>query len=446
MSARDDPKSSRLVIDQVLLFLLLLLPMMIVIGAAERTDARAGLWFWILLLLPFLLLPWFWRSAARQAPADSADTTRPHPVAADPRVTNAAADVLDVKRASAANGISILEGRLRTDAAAAFARLEQRLVPQGFRPLLEDRGDGRVRLTALPHAVQQTVKARTFPTVNIVLLLATMVTTVWAGALHQGVNLLQEPSRFAAGLPYALALLAILGVHELGHYVVARWHGVDVTLPYFIPVPMGLGTFGAFIQMKSLIRSRRAVFDIGIAGPLAGLLVAIPALYFGLRGATPIEDGTHTMGMHAGSSVLLAVIYQLANGGGLGDAVVQLSPIAFAGWIGVFITALNLLPVGQLDGGHIAYGLFGRRHAKAIGIATFFVMLGLGLTIWPGLLTWALLLALLAGFSHVPALNDVTPPDGRRFALGAVALALLILIVTPLPSAARGLMLDCPYM
>lgn len=445
MGARDDPKGSHLLVQQLLLFLMILLPMMILIGAAERTTARASVWFWILLLLPFVLLPWFWRSAARQAPADSADTP-PQPVPADPRVTDAAADVVDVERASAANGISILEGRLRTDATAAFARLEQRLAPQDLRPLLEDWGDGRVRLTALPQAAQQAIQASTFPTVNVVLLLATVVTTVWAGALHQGVNLLQEPSRFAAGLPYALALLAILGVHELGHYVVARWHGVDVTLPYFIPVPMGLGTFGAFIQMKSLIRSRRAVFDIGIAGPLAGLLVAMPALYFGLRGAAPIEDGTHTMGMHAGSSVLLAVIYQLANGGGLGDAVVQLSPIAFAGWIGLFITALNLLPVGQLDGGHIAYGLFGRRHARAIGIGTFFVMLGLGLTVWPGLLTWALLLALLAGFSHMPALNDVTPPDGRRFALGAVALALLILIVMPLPGAARGLMLDCPYL
>ena len=445
MSARDDPRGGRLVIQHVLLFLLLLLPMMIVIGAAERTDARAGLWFWILLLLPLLLLPWFWRSAARQVSVEGADTP-PQPMRADPRVTDAAADVLDVDRGFAANGISILEGRLRTDAAAAFARLEQRLAPEGLRPLLEDRGDHRVRLTALPHPAQQAIKARTFPTVNIVLLLATVVTTVWAGALHQGVNLLQEPSRFAVGLPYSLALLAILGVHELGHYVVARWHGVDVTLPYFIPVPMGLGTFGAFIQMKSLIRSRRAVFDIGIAGPLAGLLIAIPALYFGLRGAAPIEDGTHTMGMHAGSSVLLAVIYQLANGGGLGDAVIQLSPIAFAGWIGVFITALNLLPVGQLDGGHIAYGLFGRRHARAIGMGTFLVMLGLGLTVWPGLLTWAFLLALFAGFSHIPALNDVTPPDGRRFALGAVALALLIVIVTPLPSAARGLMLDCPYL
>jgi membrane-associated protease RseP (regulator of RpoE activity) len=241
-------------------------------------------------------------------------------------------------------------------------------------------------------------------------------------------------------------LLAILGVHEFGHYFMARRHGVDVTLPFFIPVPMGLGTFGAFIQMKSLIRSRRAVFDIGIAGPLAGLVVALPALYFGLRGTPPLADELHTTGVYSGSSLLLALVYQFANGGELGTAVIRLSPVAFAGWIGLFITALNLLPVGQLDGGHIAYGLFGQRRARQIGIGAFVVMLGLGLSVWPGLLTWAVLIALIAGFAHMPALDDVTPPDGKRFALGALALTVLVLTLMPLPLGMRGLMLDCPYM
>ena len=131
-----------------------------------------------------------------------------------------------------------------------------------------------------------------------------------------------------------------------------------MTLPYFIPVPMGLGTFGAFIQIRSLIKSRRAVFDIGIAGPLAGLVIALPALYFGLRGTLPLAEGTDATGVQASSSILLAVVYQLANGGDLGSPVIQLSPVAYAGWIGLFITALNLMPVGQLDGGHIAYGLW----------------------------------------------------------------------------------------
>lgn len=435
--------------DALLLFLLVLLPLMLVLGTAEGTAARPTLLFWVLLILPLLILPWLLRTA-------NPEERREGQVAAARRVEREAtasedfaalvAPVVDVRRAYAEAGVPIVEGRLREQPSRAFASLERLLAPRRLTPLVEDQGRQGVRVIALPQAVDRELRSRSSVGINVVLFLATIATTVWAGALHQGVNLLRDPGQFMAGVPYAAALLAILGVHEFGHYFVARWHGVNVTLPYFVPVPMGLGTFGAFIQIKSLIKSRRAVFDIGIAGPLAGLVVALPALYFGLRGTLPVAEGAPTMGVHAGSSLLLALIYQLANGGELGSAVVRLSPVAFAGWIGLFITALNLMPVGQLDGGHIAYGLFGQRRARQIGIGAFLAMLGLGLFLWPGLLTWALLIALIAGFSHMPALDDVTPPDGKRFALGAVALAVLVLTVVPLPGAMRGLMLDCPYM
>src|SRR5262245_29138459 len=435
--------------DAVALLLLFLLPLMILLGGAERTTARATLLFWLLLLIPFLVLPWLWRRA------DPEECGHAHAAAvrrveresrAGEELGALVAPVVDVRRAYAEAGVPIVEGRLRETPARAFASLEQILSPRRLTPLLEDQGGGGVRVIALPRAVDQELRRRSPVAINIVLFVATVATTVWAGALHQGVNLLSEPSRFIIGVPYAVALLAILGVHEFGHYFTARRHGVDVTLPYFIPVPMGLGTFGAFIQMKSLIRTRRAVFDIGIAGPLAGLVVALPALYFGLRGTPPLPDALHTTGVYTGSSLLLALIYQFANGGELGTAVIRLSPVAFAGWIGLFITALNLMPVGQLDGGHIAYGLFGQRRARQIGIGAFVVMVALGLTVWPGLLTWTLMIALIAGFSHMPALDDVTPLDGKRFALGGIALAVLILTVMPLPAGMRGLMLDCPYM
>jgi len=129
----------------------------------------------------------------------------------------------------------------------------------------------------------------------------------------------------------------------------------------------------------------------------------------------------------------------------MSTAAITLSPAAFAGWIGVFVTALNLLPVGQLDGGHVAYALFGRRHARTVSILVVLLMVGLGLFVWPGLLTWALLVSLLAGFSHMPALDDVTPPDTKRFALGALALALPIVILMPVPGTLGGPTLDSPY-
>jgi membrane-associated protease RseP (regulator of RpoE activity) len=436
-------------VDAAVVLLLFLLPLMLLLGAAERTVERPTLLFWLFLLLPLLLLPLLWRRAdpeeCGQAQVAVARRVEPEAGLAED-LGQLVAPVVDVRRTYSERGVPVVEGHLRDEPSRAFASLEQLLAPRRVTPLLEDSGPAGVRVIALPQAVDRELRRRPSIATNVVLFLATVLSTTWAGALHQGVNLLSDPSQFMIGVPYAAALLGVLAVHEFGHYFTARRHGVDVTLPYFIPVPMGLGTFGAFIQMKSLIKTRRAVFDIGIAGPLAGLVVALPALYFGLRGAAPLDDALHTTGVYSGSSLLLALVYQLANGGELGQAVIRLSPVAFAGWIGLFITALNLLPVGQLDGGHIAYGLFGQRRARYIGIAAFLMMLGLGLTVWPGLLTWALLIALIAGFSHMPALDDVTPPDGKRFALGAVALAILVLPIVPLPAGMRGLMLDCPYM
>ncbi len=437
--------------EAVLLFLFLLLPMMLLLGAAEGTAGRPTLLFWMLWVLPFLVLPWLWRRRNPDETLELADT------AGGARgVTDSAArefgltvsPVLDVQRSYAHGGLAIAEGRLKTTPSNAFVRLEGLLAEQRRTPLIESAGDGVARVVGLPGTVTDALRRRSRVWVNALLFLATIVTTVWAGALHQGINLLAAPEQVMVGVPYAAALLAILGVHEMGHFVVARWHGVDVTWPYFIPVPIGLGTLGAFIQIKSLIKSRRAVFDIGIAGPLAGVFIAIPALFVGLSEAEPLGAEEAFRGTRAGSSILLALMYQLVHGGDLatvGAATIRLTPIAFAGWIGLVVTALNLLPVGQLDGGHIAYGLFGRKYARAIGAGTFVLMFILGLSVWPGLLTWAIFIALIAGFSHVPALDDITPPDGKRFALGAVALVLLAAIVLPLPQGLIGIMLDCPY-
>jgi hypothetical protein len=229
--------------DALLLFLLVLLPMMLIIGAAEGTPHRPTLLFWVLLLLPLLVLPWLWRTAEPEETADG-QAAAARRVERDATRAEAFADlvapVVDVRRARMEDGIALVDGRLRGEPSQSFAALERLLAPKRLTPLLQDAGKGAVKLAALPMAVDAELRRRSNVTLNILLFLATIVTTVWVGALHQGVNLLQEPGRFMAGMPYALALLGILGVHEFGHYVVGRWYGVDVTLPYFIPVPMAL--------------------------------------------------------------------------------------------------------------------------------------------------------------------------------------------------------------
>ena len=289
--------------------------------------------------------------------------------------------------------------------------------------------------------------------VNWLLFALTIVTTTFAGSAHQGVDLLREPSRFSVGLPYAFGLLLILGFHEFGHYFMARRHGIRVTLPYFIPVPFALGTFGAFIKMRSTAQDRRALFDVAVAGPIAGLIIAIPALLVGLRSSAliPATDTLDTGLMHhgasVGSSVLLAFLAKLSLGPALLEGhVLQLSPLAFAGWLGLLVTALNLLPIGQLDGGHIAHAMFGQRAGETIGSVAMWTLLLLGLFVWPGLLMWALIVFFIAG-RGAPPLNDVTPLSPSRRRLGYASFAILALIITPLPHAlwsAAGI--HCPYL
>jgi membrane-associated protease RseP (regulator of RpoE activity) len=241
-------------------------------------------------------------------------------------------------------------------------------------------------------------------------------------------------------------------VHELGHYYVARRNGIRVTPPYFIPVPFALGTFGAFIQMRSPTENRRALFDVAIAGPLAGLAVAIPAFLIGLRSSTvvpgnPSPESMLMGGTSVGSSILFALLSKLSLGGALEYGhVLRLSPLAFAGWLGLFVTALNLLPIGQLDGGHIAHALFGRRVGGMIGTVAMWSLLLLAIFVWPGLTFWAIIVFFVAG-TTVPPLNDLTPlPPGRRW-LGYAIFIILGLILAPLPhSLWSSAGIHCPYI
>lgn len=348
---------------------------------------------------------------------------------------------------------SVIEGDLLGEPEAAFQQVKERLAGQDVTPILQEDEYGQARLVLLPGSMEDGRPNRG-PLIHWALFIATIATTTWAGALHQGINLLQEPGRFAIGLPYSLTLMLILGAHELGHYFAARAHGVKVTLPFFIPVPFALGTFGAFISMKSLPSDRRALFDVAVAGPLAGLFFAIPALWFGL-GQSQIVEATGepavTMmhhGTEVGSSVLFAFIANLA----LGDAISQghdilLHPLAFAGWLGLIVTALNLLPIGQLDGGHISDAMFGIRRSAAISTVALFALLFLGLFVWSGLLMWALIAFFLAGSKGIASQNDLVPLEAGRYSVGVASFVILFLILIPVPHAFyESLGIHCPYL
>ncbi len=273
---------------------------------------------------------------------------------------------------------------------------------------------------------------RRSPVIQILLFTATFATTLLAGALQQGVNPRAEPLSLWKGIPFSLALLFILGAHEFGHYAMARRHGIDVTLPYFIPAPSFIGTFGAFISMKSPIPDRRVLLDVGAAGPLAGLIVSVPILLLGLYLSDMTTASTpEGQGIALGSSLLFSLLTWLVHGATPDEMNLVLHPIAFSGWIGLLVTSLNLLPVGQLDGGHVAYAVLDRRQ-RALSTAVVAGLLILGLMGWTGWLVWGAILMVL-GIHHPPVAFDWIPLDRRRRAIGWITLALFVATFIPAP-------------
>jgi membrane-associated protease RseP (regulator of RpoE activity) len=268
----------------------------------------------------------------------------------------------------------------------------------------------------------------------------TIFTTTLIGAEMSGVTskeLQADPMVLSQGLPYALGIISILGVHELSHYLTAIYYKVRTTLPYFIPIPFFLGTFGAFIQMKSPVPHRRALFDVAITGPLGGLVIALPLLYWGLSQSSVVpisSQGTliQFQALDPRFSVLLSLISKLALGATLKPGMaLDLHPLAIAGYIGIIVTALNLMPFGQLDGGHIIHAMLGQRVAIIVGQMTRIVVVILAF-IRRDFFLWAIIL-LLMPVSDQPALNDVTELDNRRDFLGIFAMVILVSILLPLP-------------
>jgi len=263
------------------------------------------------------------------------------------------------------------------------------------------------------------------------LFIITFLSVLLVGAMQTGVKPLEKPEEIYKGLPFALTLMLILLCHELAHYIASRKHGVEATLPYFIPAPTLFGTLGAFIKMKSPISTRVALLDIGAAGPIAGFLISVIVSIIGLSLSRIVTLAEAEGGIRLGDSLIFTFLSGIILDYHPAYQDVSLHPVAFAGWIGFFVTSINLIPVGQLDGGHIAYALFGERHIYLSNILIP-VLLLFGLILWEGWALWALLLIVL-GRKHPPILNQDIPLDSKRRFLGWLSFVILILTFIPVP-------------
>ncbi|HKW89110.1 MAG TPA: site-2 protease family protein [Candidatus Acidoferrales bacterium] len=241
---------------------------------------------------------------------------------------------------------------------------------------------------------------------------------------------LVHPRLLLQGLPFSLTLISILLVHELGHFFACRHYGINASYPYFLPAPTLIGTFGAFIRIRSPILNRRALFDVGISGPVAGFALALPILAAGVYFSKIVPGAQKDALVIFGNPPLMNFFIALFHPGARASDVL-LRPVALAAWVGLFATALNLLPIGQLDGGHIVYSLSSEKHRRISQVAGA-ALLFLAIFFWHGWIVFAVLVFIL-GYRHPMLLDSWTPLDRTRRAWAIVALAIFLLCFTPMP-------------
>jgi membrane-associated protease RseP (regulator of RpoE activity) len=289
-------------------------------------------------------------------------------------------------------------------------------------------------------------RRRKFPWINLALFILTCCTTLIVGTLLMvdfrhtfGTGPVVDPSSIwrnpailLNGLPFCMSIMTILFAHEMGHYLTCRYYGIDASLPYFIPMPVSpVGTMGAFIRIRSAIQHRPALLEVGIAGPIAGFVLAVPTLVIGLLLSGFVATNPSENGFSIGEPLIFKIGAFLLGKTPPQGMELYVHPIAFAAWFGFFATAMNLLPAGQLDGGHVLYALLGDFHKK-ISLGLVLVFIPLGIFLWPGWLVWATLLLFL-GLHHPVTLDDSVPLQRRHKWLGWIALAMFVLCFTPVP-------------
>lgn len=362
-------------------------------------------------------------------------------------------------------GFAILyRGRLTQDSQEAFQRLDSVFEDQDLTLLLREE-NGQQLILGIPGTIQPQPSN---PWINVVLFGLTILSMLYVGSYYGLEGPIEESmsgvfrallGNIENGIIFTASLLGILTAHEFGHYFAARFHKTAVSLPYFIPFPSLFGTMGAFIRLKQPPRNRRELLDIGLAGPLAGLVLCIPLLIIGLSLSEvgELASDPEVLGGLEGNSILYLALKYFVKGellplprtyGGIapilywirylfigmpipfGGKDVLLHPMAWAGWAGLLVTALNLIPAGQLDGGHTIYVLIGRAATRLWPfIVIALVLLGI---VWPGWFIWAILMFLM-GRTYATPRDDITPLDSRRRALAIFGLIIFVLIFTPVP-------------
>jgi membrane-associated protease RseP (regulator of RpoE activity) len=259
-------------------------------------------------------------------------------------------------------------------------------------------------------------------------------------ALHGGLFILTLLSTwYVAGIVYSAAIMTILLAHEMGHYVVSRRYGVTATLPYFIPFPFSpFGTFGAVIKMRGVIADKKALFDIGVAGPLSGFILSVPCAFVGVALSRAVKIDPSIYPMTLGEPLLLKFFERIIVGQLPAGYDLLIHPLGFAGWVGLFVTALNLLPIGQLDGGHIIYSAFGKKsryvhHILILTLLLFAVFYNAG---------WLILIVLLMvfGTGHPDPVDSESPLDGKRKLLAFLMLIVFVISFVPAPFEGTGIL------
>lgn len=253
-----------------------------------------------------------------------------------------------------------------------------------------------------------------------------------------------EPELLAIGLRFSLASLFILLCHELGHYLACRYYRLPATLPYFLPAPIGIGTFGAFIRIRGPLRTKRELFDVGVAGPLAGFIALLPFLLIGIARSTPVvvqvaaDPSRSSMSLFLpGHGLLQLALIRLLHGPLPPGTVLDPDPLALAAWVGLFATMLNLLPLGQLDGGHILYAVAGRLQRR-LAWPLWGALLAVGTFFWKGWFFWCAV-TLILGLRHPPVIDEADPLDRRRRLVAWIVLAVFAICFMPVPLAELAL-------